>query len=190
MFWRSCGFPGGLIGLSVLAASPQATAQMAAGVVDVELQVERGCVLMRAPDPGMVEFGRIDFGRHARLDAAAGPPTGHNLASDDPQAPGARLECNPDTAFRFEVDAGLHGGADGVRHLRLQRPGRSDAVTLAYRLFLDPARRMPLQANTPIAGITPVDGRVHLPLYAQIEPSASAPAVGTYRDTLHITIDW
>ncbi|UZW62199.1 Csu type fimbrial protein [Lysobacter enzymogenes] len=170
-----------------------ACAQVASGTVDVALRVERGCFVVEQVEDAAAhqetEWGRVDFGAHARLDAPGGSPAAQLDAAV------ARLECNPDTAYRLEVDDGLHGGAGGVRYLRRERAGtnadaNTDAATIAYRLYTDAARRTPWLAGTPVSGVTPADGRVYLPMYAQIVQSATPPPVGRYRDTLHLTLTW
>ncbi|MGH8079718.1 MAG: Csu type fimbrial protein [Lysobacter sp.] len=174
-----------LLALSILMAPPMAAAQTVSGLVGLQVEIDRGCTLVEAANQKAVEFGHIDFGRHARLDDAG---TAQNTVPAGLRPSASRLECNPDTAFRFQVDDGLHGGSGGIRRLRLD--GRDGAATIAYRLYTDAARRTPLMANVPVDGVTPSDGRAYLPLYAEIVRSADPPPVGRYRDTLHITLSW
>lgn len=172
----------------------RALAQVARGVVDVRLEVERGCLFVADPRAdGAAALGVLDFGRHARLDGpAAGPPTAILIPAHPSHPSPAYLECNPGTAYRFEVDAGVNGGAGDVRHLAPERahPEGAWRATIPYRLFTDPAWRTPLEADVPVPGLVPSGGRVTLPLYARIDPRAVAPAVGAYSDTLRVTLTW
>ena len=152
-------------------------------MVEVKVQVQRGCVLIHTPrDAGAQALGVLDFGSTARLDAPVGPLTSQLLAQRPP-----RLECNPDTAYQVQVDGGQHGGIGEVRYLASSQPS---APPIPYRLYQDPAWRQPLPVNVAQHARVPESGSVALPLYARIDSLAQVPQVGRYSDLLKVTVTW
>lgn len=161
----------------MLGSSAQATELQ----VQVRVNVQRGCVLLGQPrDAGPQSLGVLDFGSVARLDDPAGP-----LSAQLPHTRLPRLECNPDTAYQVQVDGGQHGGVGDVRYL-----AADGATPIPYRLYSDPARRVPFAVDQPLSGRVPATGTIELPLYARIEPLAQAPRVGHYSDLLKVTVTW
>ncbi|MFJ2545149.1 spore coat U domain-containing protein [Pseudomonas sp. NPDC087612] len=168
---------------TLLGLSMASTAGAADFMVEVKVQVERGCLLIHQPrDAGAQALGVLDFGRTARLDDPAGPLSSQLLALRPP-----RLECNPDTAYQVQVDGGQHGGIGEVRYLASNQPA---AKPIPYRLYQDPAWRLPLPVNVAQYARVPDSGSVALPLYARIERLAEVPAVGRYSDLLKVTVTW
>ncbi|MDD2056959.1 spore coat U domain-containing protein [Pseudomonas sp. GD03860] len=152
-------------------------------MVEVKVDVQRGCVLIHQPrDAGAQALGVLDFGSVARLDDPAGPLSSQLLAQRPP-----RLECNPDTAYQVKVDGGQHGGVGEVRYLSSNQPL---ARPIPYRLYQDPAWRMPLPVNVAQHARVPDSGSVALPLYARIDRLAQVPQVGGYSDLLKVTVTW
>lgn len=152
-------------------------------MVEVKVDVQRGCVLVHQPrDAGAQAVGVLDFGATARLDDPAGPLTGQLLSQRPP-----RLECNPDTSYQIAVDAGQHGGVGEVRYLASNQPA---ARPIPYRLYQDPAWRVPLPVGEVQHARVPSSGSAALPLYARIDRLAEVPAVGRYSDLLKVTVTW
>ncbi|TDF81516.1 spore coat U domain-containing protein [Pseudomonas sp. H9] len=167
-----------LLGL-IIADSPTAAQFM----VEVKVEVQRGCVLIQQPrEAGAQALGVIDFGSTARLDDPSGPKTGQLFSQRPP-----RLECNPDTSYQIQVDGGQHGGVGEVRYLANTQ---SLAQPIPYRLYQDPAWRVPLPVNDVQHARVPSSGSVELPLYARIDSLAQIPAVGRYSDLLKVTVTW
>lgn len=149
--------------------------------VQVRVNVQRGCVLVgQVRDAGPQNLGLLDFGSTARLDDPAGP-----LSAQLPHSRLPRLECNPDTAYQVQVDGGQHGGVGDVRYLAAE-----GASPIPYRIYSDPARRVPFLVNQPLSGRVPATGTIELPLYARIEPLAQVPRAGQYSDLLKVTVTW
>lgn len=166
-FWAKLTLMGSLSSIFLVGiGQASALAQVAHGAVGVRLEIQRGCLFVVDP----------------RANGAA--------ESADPSL--LHLECNPGTAYQFEVDAGANGDAGDVRRLVLtgEQPGRDRSATISYGLFTDAGSRHALAANVPFAGLAPIGGRATLPLYARIEPQADAPASGAYSDTLQVTLTW
>ncbi|GAB5335900.1 spore coat protein [Pseudomonas fluorescens] len=151
--------------------------------VEVRIEVQRGCQLVGTTrSAGIEQLGVLDFGSGPRLDDAAGPLSAALISQRQP-----RLECNPDTPYQVRVDGGLHGGTGEVRYLTT---ATSSTPPIAYRLYADAARRIPLPVNEPLSGRVPDSGSVDLPLYGRIEPLKDIPAVGRYTDLLKVTVTW
>ena len=169
--------------LAVLAVGLSATVSGAELQVQVRLDVQRGCQLVgQQRSAGVEQLGVLDFGSSARLDDPAGP-LGAALMNE--RLP--RLECNPDTTYQIRVDGGLHGGVGDVRYMA---GSAEHSKPIPYRLYQDPARRIPLAVDVPVSGRVPDTGSVDLPLYARIEPLAQIPRVSRYSDQVKVTLTW
>ncbi|WP_178116146.1 spore coat U domain-containing protein [Pseudomonas sp. LD120] len=158
-----------------------------AGATDLQVQVRvdvmHGCQLVGLPrEAGVEQLGTLDFGSTARLDNPAGPLSATLLSGRQP-----RLECNPDTPYQMRIDGGLHGGVGELRYLASDR---SLGKPIPYRLYRDPARRVPLPVNVPVSGRVSDSGTVELPVYGRIEPVAEIPGAGGYSDVLKVTLSW
>jgi spore coat protein U-like protein len=151
--------------------------------VEVRVDVLRGCQLVgQQRSAGVEQLGLLDFGSTARLDDPAGPLGAALISAHLP-----RLECNPDTAYQLRVDGGLHGGVGDVRYMA----GTAEhSKPIPYRLYQDPARRIPLAVDVPVSGRVPDTGSVDLPLYARVEPLAEIPRVSRYSDLVKVTVSW
>lgn len=166
--------------LGLVIANSSAAAQF---MVEVKVQVQRGCVLVHQPrEAGAQALGVLDFGVTARLDDPSGPRTSY-LHNQRPP----RLECNPHTSYQLQVDAGQHGGSGEVRYLASAQPS---AQPIPYRLYQDAAWRVPLPVNVIQHARVPSSGSVELPLYARIDSLTQVPAVGSYWDLLKVTVTW
>lgn len=169
--------------LAVLAVGLSATVSGAELQVQVRLDVQRGCQLVgQQRSAGVEQLGVLDFGSSARLDDPAGPLGGALMNERLP-----RLECNPDTTYQIRVDGGLHGGVGDVRYMA---GSAEHSKPIPYRLYQDPARRIPLAVDVPVSGRVPDTGSVDLPLYARIEPLAQIPRVSRYSDQVKVTLTW
>ena len=169
--------------LAVLAVGLSATVSGAELQVQVRLDVQRGCQLVgQQRSAGVEQLGVLDFGSSARLDDPAGPLGGALMNERLP-----RLECNPDTTYQIRVDGGLHGGVGDVRYMA---GSAEHSKPIPYRLYQDPARRVPLAVDVPVSGRVPDTGSVDLPLYARIEPLAQIPRVSRYSDQVKVTLTW
>jgi spore coat protein U-like protein len=172
----------GILVLAVTGVALSAQVFAADFQVDVRIDVQRGCrVVGQQHHAGIEQLGVLDFGSTARLDDPAGP-LGAALMNE--RLP--RLECNPDTPYQLRVDGGLHGGVGDVRYMA----GSAGSKPIPYRLYQDPARRIPLAVNVPVSGRVPDSGSVDLPLFARIEPLAEIPRVSRYSDVVKVTVIW
>lgn len=150
--------------------------------VEVRVDVQRGCQLIgQQREAGIEQLGVLDFGVTARLGDRDGP---FGAALTNSRLP--RLECNPDTPYQLRVDGGLHGGVGEVRYM----VGEAGSKPIPYRLYQDPARRVPLVVDVPVSGRVPDSGTVDLPLYGRIERMAEVPRVSRYSDLVKVTVTW
>lgn len=173
----------GRVVLAVLSVGLSATVSGAELQVQVRLDVQRGCQLVgQQRSAGVEQLGVLDFGSSARLDDRAGPLEAALMNERLP-----RLECNPDTTYQIRVDGGLHGGVGDVRYMA---GSAEHDKPIPYRLYQDPARRIPLAVDVPVSGRVPDTGSVDLPLYARIEPLAQIPRVSRYADLVKVTLTW
>ncbi len=173
----------GRVVLAVLGAGLSTMVSAAELQIQVRVDVQRGCQLVgKQRTAGIEQLGVLDFGSTARLDNPAGP-LGAALMNE--RLP--RLECNPDTPYQLRVDGGLHGGVGDVRYMA----GNAEhSKPIPYRLYQDPARRIPLAVDVPVSGRVPDTGSVDLPLYARIEPMVGIPPVDRYSDVVKVTLTW
>ncbi|MDF9619605.1 spore coat U domain-containing protein [Pseudomonas entomophila] len=159
------------------------SAMAAEFLVEVQVRVQRGCMLVNQQrDAGAQALGRIDLGSAARLDGPGAPLSGVLLSQRPP-----RLECNPDTPYQVRVDGGQHGGVGEVRYLASRDP---QARPIPYRLYRDAAWQMPLAVDVAQSARIPDSGSLELPLYARIDSLAWVPHAGLYADLLKVTVTW
>ena len=92
------------------------------------------------------------------------------------------VACNDDTAVAVRLDAGRN--ADGG-----ERRLAGDGGEVAYAIYSDPARSLSWdagQAQAGTAGATPLA----LGAYGRIDAHATLAALGSYRDTITVTVDF
>jgi len=172
----------GFVGVAVASVMLSANVWAADLQVHVRVDVQRGCQLVgQQRSAGVEQLGVLDFGQTARLDDPAGP-----LGAALMNARLPRLECNPDTPYQLRIDGGQHGGVGDVRYLA----SAAGSKPIPYRLYQDPARRIPLAVDVPISGRVPDTGSVELPLYARIERLTDIPRVSRYTDLVKVTVTW
>nr|WP_110994233.1 spore coat U domain-containing protein [Pseudomonas sichuanensis] len=152
-------------------------------LVDVQVRVQRGCMLVgQQREAGAQALGVIDLGSAARLDGSGAPLSGALFSQRPP-----RLECNPDTPYQVRVDGGQHGGTGALRYLASDD---RQAKPIPYRLFRDAAWREPLEVGVAQSARVPGSGSVELPLFARIDSLAWVPRAGLYADLLKVTVTW
>jgi spore coat protein U-like protein len=92
------------------------------------------------------------------------------------------VSCNTDTAVSVALDTGTNG-AGAQRRLS----GASGHVP--YAIYADAARRLPWDAQTPV-GAAVAGGALQLVAYGRVEPGATDGAVGSFTDTVTVTVDF
>ena len=92
------------------------------------------------------------------------------------------VACNDDTPVAVRLDGGLNADG-GERHLA------GDGGLIEYAVYADAARSLqwaPGEALTGSAGAVPLA----LSAYGRIDAGATAGALGSYRDTITVTVDF
>lgn len=93
-----------------------------------------------------------------------------------------QVTCNDDTPVTVRLDGGLHANGAGR-----QLSGAGGEV--AYAVYSDPSRSLlwaPDEAITGVAGAKPLA----LSAYGRIDGAATIGALGSYRDSITITVDF
>lgn len=170
----------------VLVAASHVQAQTAGtlvGQVGVQLVIGAGCSVINGTADGGNQWGTLNFGQHASLTSVI-----------DAQVIGGagniQIQCTTNTAPTMTVGPGLNF-ADGQRNMRNSAGAGS---TIAYSIYSDPARTLPITAGTAVAVAGADTGTaVNIPIYGRVLPAAqsnTAPEAGTYSDTLQVTLAW
>ena len=153
------------------------------GQVGIEVVISEGCSVGNGDSSGSNnQWGSISFGTYADLlnivDGAA-------VGSDGSSA--MTVTCTSGLSPSLTLDGGLYGNGS-LRNMSSD----SGATLIPYRLYSDSARSAELAVNGSIS--LTADGTTQsVPLYGRILPadqSTTAPASGTYVDTVTATLAW
>jgi spore coat protein U-like protein len=149
--------------------------------MDVRLRLEPGCSFVTdGLDAGLLDFGRTGgSGDPAPLDGMAMARGSlaviHIACSSSYTGPNAPL---------LTISRGLHAQG-GQRYLL-----GPDHERIAYDLYADPARRIPLDPSMPRQVAIPVAGvMAEVPIYGRI-PRIGDPAAGLYTDVVWLTLSY
>jgi spore coat protein U-like protein len=127
----------------------------------------------------LLDFGRSDLAGRQPLDSMAEPRS--NRAFIEVACSSAYTGAN---APMLTVDYGLH--AIGSQRYLLGPEGER----IAYDLFADPARHIPLDPATPMQLAIPLAGAITaLPIYGRI-PQPGDHVAGRYTDVVWLTLSY
>jgi spore coat protein U-like protein len=170
-----------MAGLSCAAGLPGlAHAGSASGTLDVRLRLEPSCDFATGSmDDALLDFGRTGGGGQPPVDGTSDPT--RSLAV-------VRIACSSSytgaNAPVLTVDYGLH--AEGSQRY-LMGPG---GERIAYALYIDPARRIPLDPTAPLQLVIPTAGvTTAIPIYGRI-PLLGDPVAGLYTDVVWLTLSY
>ena len=125
---------------------------------------------------GTVSFGTLNFGTVSFLSRPVSVAGQQNAGA-------IQIRCNNGTAWRV----GLGGGNSGNTAARYLVGGPS-AQRITYNLYTNAAYTTVWDNTTGVAGIG--NGQtVYLPVYGRI-PAQATPGVGSYSDTVQVTVTW
>lgn len=161
-----------------LAGAPAARAETSA-TFQASATIVSGCeVNGTLPSPGdaIGTLGTLDFGEHSAL--ATGTVTAGLTANGS-----IALSCTPGVALTMSLDGGEH--ATTTRNLQ----AGSSAQRVSYRLYADAAFSQELLAGQAFAVNFSDPEHVSLPVYGRAALSGNG-AVGTYSDTVAVTLNW
>lgn len=171
---------------SLLTLSLSGTAHAAGsltGDIGVTLTIGEGCTVSNGSvSDGTNSWGTLDFGTYSDLtnviDGSVSGSDGANTVT---------VTCSSGLSPTLTLDSGLYGNGS-VRSVS------SDGGTtlIPYRLYSDSARSSEIALNGSIS--LTADGTAQdVPIYGRVLPadqSTTAPAAGTYTDTVVATLAW
>jgi spore coat protein U-like protein len=170
-----------LFAVSTTITAP-AVAETLTGEIGVSLIIGDGCTIGNDDDTDNAnEWGTLDFGTHADVTSVI---DGTVVGTDSSSA--VTVTCSTGLTPTMTIDGGLYESGS----LRYMSAGSTD--TIAYRLYSDSARSSEVEIDGAIT-LTADGTAVDLPLYGRVLPadqSNTAPAAGTYEDTLVATLSW
>jgi spore coat protein U-like protein len=150
------------------------------GAMEVRLQLEPSCDFITGNmGDALLDFGSTAGGGQLPLDGIAVSTKSHALI---------HIACSSSytgaNAPVLTVDYGLH--AQGSQRYLL---GPHDE-RIAYDLYADPARHVPLDSTTPLQLLIPTAGVITaIPIYGRI-PLLGDPAAGRYTDVVWLTLSY
>lgn len=169
--------------LAATSASPALAAGTLSGQIGVSLVIGDGCTVENGSSTGGTnEWGTLDFGEYADLTSVI---DGQVIGADGSSA--VSVTCSTGLSPTLTIDGGLYSNG-ALRNVS----SNGGTALVAYRLYSDAARTAEVTVNAPIA--LAANGQAFdLPLYGRILPadqSSTAPAAGSYTDTLVATLAW
>ncbi|MEJ5939703.1 spore coat U domain-containing protein [Klebsiella pneumoniae] len=166
----------------VLANSAHAAGTLT-GNIGVTLTIGEGCTVTNGSvTDGTNEWGTLDFGTYSDLtNVIDGSVTGSDGSNT------VTVTCSNGLSPTLTLDSGLYGNGS------LRNVSSDGGTTLVpYRLYSDSARTTEIALGGSIA--LTADGTAQdVPIYGRILPadqSTTAPAAGTYTDTVVATLAW
>lgn len=167
--------------LLTLAMSSMANAAgTVTGQLGIQLIVTDGCTVGNGNVGG--SFGTIDFGSVAAITTtleaqSVGSGGGGSFS----------VTCNTGTSFSVTLDSGINAAGGTQRNMT----NGTDAI--AYNLFQDAGRTTPWGNGSNGGDTLTTTGTgvaQELVVYGQVPPRTAVPSVGTYTDTVQVTVAW
>lgn len=167
---------------SLLALAITSGAQAAGtvtGQLGIQLVITDGCTVGNGNAGGT--FGTIDFGSVAAISTtleaqSVGSGGGGSFS----------VTCNTGTDFNVTLDSGTNAAGT-------QRNMTNGSDSIAYNLFQDPGRTTPWGDGSnggDTLTTTGTGAAQELVVYGQVPPRGQVPSVGTYTDTVQVTVAW
>ncbi|UQY33076.1 spore coat U domain-containing protein [Pseudomonas fulva] len=167
---------------SLLALAMTSTVQAAGtvtGQLGIQLVITDGCTVGNGSAGGT--FGTIDFGSVAAITTtleaqSVGSGGGGSFS----------VTCNTGTDFSVTLDSGANAAGT-------QRNMTNGTDSIAYNLFQDPGRTTPWGDGSNGGDTLATTGTgvaQELVVYGQVPPRTQVPSVGTYTDTVQVTVAW
>ena len=171
------------LSMAVICSSPL-TVQAAGtltGQVGIQVVISDGCTVGNNDSSGTTnDWGSINFGTYADL---ANIIDGSVLGSDGSSS--VTVTCTSGLSPTLTLDGGLNGSST-LRNMT------SGTTLIPYRLYSDSSRSTEIAVNGSVS--LSADGTAqNVPIYGRILPSdqsTTAPASGTYVDTVTATLAW
>lgn len=151
------------------------------GQLGIQVKIDAGCSVGNSNSSGTNnKWGAIDFGTYADLaNIIDGSLLGPNGSSS------VIVTCTSGLSPRLTLDGGLNG-SDALRKMV------SGNTLIPYRLYSDATHNSEIAINHSMSLVA--DGTAqNVPIYGRILPAdqtSTAPAAGTYVDTVTATLAW
>lgn len=153
------------------------------GDIGVTLTIGEGCTVSNGSvTDGTNEWGTLDFGTYSDLtNVIDGSVTGSDGSNT------VTVTCSEGLSPTLTLDSGLYGNGS------LRNVSSDGGTTLIpYRLYSDSGRSTEIALNSSIS--LTADGTAQdVPIYGRVLPAdqtTTAPAAGTYTDTVVATLAW
>lgn len=142
----------------------------------VSATVTRGCQINDVPPASgsaVGVIGQLNFGQQKGLTTTPIQASYQKLMT---------LSCTPNITLNMSIDGGLNFQS-GSRNLR------NGSFLQPYQLYRDAGFTQTIPVNTQIAVPVGTGTDIQLPVYGRLTLLSAAP-VGTYQDTLTVTLQW
>ncbi|KFD20269.1 putative fimbrial subunit [Tatumella ptyseos ATCC 33301] len=169
--------------------SASATEGTLTGQVGVEVTIKEGCTVANgSSSSGTNSWGTLNFGTYADLTSII---NGSVLGSDGKDA--VTVTCTAGLSPTLTLDGGLNESGN-VRNMvnTTTTSGTTTSSDIAYHLYSDASYDTEIKPGTSIS-LTASGDAQSIPIYGRILPtgqSSTAPASGTYTDTVTATLAW
>lgn len=152
------------------------------GQLSIQIIIGAGCTVNNGSSNGSTNnFGSINFGQHPTLDStldaqSVGVTAGSSFG----------INCAAATNYSVALNSGLNVGASNQRRMI------NGANFVNYNLYSDSARSTPWgngsNGGNAVAGVG-TGSNQEMVVYGRV-PNQTTPALGTYTDTVQVTITW
>ncbi|MEW6484605.1 Csu type fimbrial protein [Tatumella ptyseos] len=169
--------------------SASATEGTLTGQVGVEVTIKEGCTVANgSSSSGTNSWGTLNFGTYADLTSII---NGSVLGSGGKDA--VTVTCTAGLSPTLTLDGGLNESGN-VRNMvnTTTTSGTTTSSDIAYHLYSDASYDTEIKPGTSIS-LTASGDAQSIPIYGRILPtgqSSTAPASGTYTDTVTATLAW
>lgn len=182
-----------LFAVSASVSTPAMSAGTLTGKIGVTLVIGDACKVGNSSvDDSTNSWGTLNFGTYSDLTSVI---DGAVVGSDSSNA--ITITCSAGLSPTLTIDGGLNESGT-LRYMTAASTSSTTSSTtttdtnIAYRLYSDSARTTEVAIDGSIS-ISANGSAVSLPLYGRVLPSdqsSTAPASGTYADTLVATLAW
>ncbi len=152
------------------------------GQLGIQIIIGAGCTINNGSSNGSTNnFGSINFGQHPTLDStldaqSVGVTAGSSFG----------INCAASTAYSVALNSGLNVGASNQRRMI------NGANFVSYNLYSDAGRATAWgngsNGGNAVTG-TGTGAVQEMVVYGRV-PNQTTPAVGTYVDTVQVTVTW
>ncbi|MGH8081123.1 MAG: Csu type fimbrial protein [Lysobacter sp.] len=164
---------------ALCASAPLTAGAVTATPFQVSATIANGCSVDGFGTSGDVgAISTLDFGQDTVLSTAV-------RTADAGAAQTIVLRCTAGSALVMQIDGGQHLNGSS-RNLQL---GVAAANRLVYQLYRDAAFTQPIGINQNQSIVVSNTNNIRLPIYGRLALPGNRP-VGTYTDTLLITLSW